>query len=142
MVDEVVTAPVQAATTEPAAPAASIADTKTPTEDSASSVVSNETAVSPVESVKTETTVETPKQETLLGGEKKVEEKPVEAKVEEKPAEVKTEETVIEPPKYEIKVPEGVTVDDAKLGDFTKMLGDFETFTVYTTNCTCLRFHL
>lgn len=66
------------------------------------------------------------KAEILLSQDKKVEEKPVEKKADEKPAEVKTEEKAVETPKYELKLPEGVTVDDAKMGDFTKMLGDFE----------------
>ncbi len=133
MVDEVISAPVQVATTETAVPAAPITDT-TPSVDS-SPTVSTETAAS-VESAKTETPaesakVEAPKVETLLAQDKKIEEKPVETKVEvkteEKPVEQKVEEKSVEPPKYELKLPEGVQVDEAKFGDFTKMLGDFET---------------
>lgn len=124
MVDEVITAPVQVATTESAAPVAPIADT-IPLADSTTTApsVPTETAGASPDPVKTE---DVPKAETLLG-EKRSEEKPIEAKVEGKPVEVKIEDAPIEPAKYEFTLPEGVKVDDAKFGEFTKMLGDFET---------------
>lgn len=124
MVDEVITAPVQVATTEPAAPTASPAEQSTPIDASSPTpAVSTETAAPSVEPVKTE---EAPKAETLLG-EKKAEERPVEIKAEEKAVETKTEDAPIEPAKYEFTLPEGVKVDDAKFDEFTKMLGEFET---------------
>lgn len=68
-----------------------------------------------------------------------------EAKPEIKPADVKPEDKKVEPvvevkkdegsqsdepaplPTYEFKAPEGLTLDDAKLGEFTKELAEFET---------------
>jgi len=105
-----------------------------------------ETPVAPAPSP-TEPVVEAQKSEpaspqTLLAQEKKievqeqpkVEEKPAEIKAEEKPAETKTEEkpaeqkveVPVEIPKYELKLPENFQVDEAKMGEFTKTLGDFE----------------
>ncbi len=58
--------------------------------------------------------------------------KPDEPKAEEKPTEEapKAEEPAIQLPTYEkFTLPEGVTLDEAKLGDFTKILGEFETET-------------
>lgn len=73
---------------------------------------------------------EAKKVETLLGAEKKAEEvaPPAEVKTEEVKIEEKVEPTQVpESPTYELKLPEGVQVDEAKFGDFTKMLGEFET---------------
>ncbi len=82
-----------------------------------------------------ETTIETteaPKVETLLGAEKKAEEKPAdEVKPSEEP---KAEEKSVEPekapesPVYEpFTLPENVTFDAEKMGEFTKTLSEFET---------------
>lgn len=83
----------------------------------------------PAEPAQTEVTPEAKKPDTLLGGEKKAEEKPAEVKVEtkaeEKPAEVKEAEVVA--PTYEWSLPEGVTLEDAKIGEFNKTLAEFET---------------
>lgn len=67
-----------------------------------------------------ETKVEEPKKD-----EPKAEEKP-EEKAEEKPEEKKPEE--VKPPVFEkYKVPEGVTVDETRIGAFNDILGDIET---------------
>lgn len=81
------------------------------------------------EPAKTEAAIEPKPTETLLGAEKKPEEaKPTEAKAEEVKIEEKVEPSQApEPPTYELKLPEGTQVDEAKFGDFTKMLGEFET---------------
>lgn len=72
------------------------------------------------------------KTETLLGSEKKIEEakseeKTPEAKTEEKPSEevVETEIPVYEP----FVLPEGVTVETEKMGEYTKTLAEFEKVT-------------
>jgi hypothetical protein len=90
----------------------------------------------PAEAVKTEAPTVEKKPETLLAGEKveepKAEAKPEEKKVEEKPAESKEapkEEAKVEVPlpTYEpFKLPENVTIDESKLGEFTKSLAEFE----------------
>jgi len=75
--------------------------------------------------------------ETLLASDKKIEEakpeekapeaKAEEAKPEEKSADApKIEEKSAEPPAYEIKIPDGVTVDDSKFGEFKSALAEFE----------------
>jgi len=73
---------------------------------------------------------EAPAPDTLLGGDKKTgEEKPVEG--EEKTAdeanpEEKAPEEVVAPEYEPFTLPEGVTVDAEKMGEFTKTLGEFE----------------
>jgi hypothetical protein len=124
MVDEI----ANSTPTSTASPAATVAEAVVSTPVTEVSSVAPAVVQAPVEAA--HAVVEAPKQEILLA-QKPVEEKPVEAKAEvkteEAPVEVKTEEAVIEQPKYEFKFPEGVTVDDAKIGDFTQMLGEFET---------------
>lgn len=126
MADEIPSAPVAPVApveTTPVAPVAAPVETApvTPVVEAPS------TEVAPVE-VKVEAPVEAKKPETLLAQkpEEKVTEKPVEVKAEEKPTEVKVEEKAVEQPKYEWKIPEGVNVDAAKMGEFDKMLGDFQ----------------
>lgn len=81
----------------------------------------------------TEAKVETPAPDTLLGGDKKTgEEKSVEG--EEKPSEkTQSEEKAPEEvtlPEYEaFTLPEGVTLEADKLGEFTKELAEFEVKT-------------
>lgn len=78
------------------------------------------------EPVKTDAPVDAaPKTETLLAQDKKVEEKPAEVKVEaEKPVEASTL------PAYEpFTLPENIQFDDNKMGEFTKVLGEFEALT-------------
>ncbi len=125
MVDEiapaVATAPVASVEAAPAAP---VTTPETPSPVVVETPVTSKevTASSPMDT-KAEVKVEQPKPETLLAQEK---EKPAaEVKVEEKPVEVKTE-IPLEQPKYEWKLPEGVNVDAAKMGEFDKMLGDFQ----------------
>lgn len=72
------------------------------------------------------------KPETLLGAEKKPEEVKSEEKVSEvkegeTPAEVKEEIPAVVPEYEAFTLPEGVSFDAEKMGDFTKMLGEFET---------------
>lgn len=126
MVDEITPAVATATTPNiPTAPAAPASTTENPSPSPVvETVVSNETTA-PSEPAKVETAPEAVKTETLLGTEKKEEPK-VELKPEEKPAEVKVEEKVSEQPKYEWKVPEGAKVDETKIGEFNKMLGDFQ----------------
>ncbi len=116
MAEEIKDTPLAAAST--VAPPAEAAAPHTA--ENATQPVTASTEAAPVSEVKTET-----KPETLLGADK-VEtpaEKPVEVKEPEKPA----EKQEIAPPVYEpFKLPEGITVDDTKLGDFTKSLSDFE----------------
>lgn len=79
-----------------------------------------------------EPAIEESKAETLLGGEKKIEEKSVEeakpeGKSEEKPAEESKE---VELPTYEpFTLPEGVTLDAEKMGEYTTALAEFEATT-------------
>ncbi len=69
---------------------------------------------------------EAAKPETLLAGEKKAEEAPAEVKPEETVAEAPTEPEVAPLPTFEpFTLPEGVTFDEAKMGEFTKELGEF-----------------
>lgn len=121
MVDEVApavaTAPVVNTESAPAAPAAV---PENPPPVVVETPVASKEATASSESSKVEV-----KTETLLGAEK-IEQPKVEVKAEEKPAEVKIEEKAPEQPKYEWKLPEGVNIDEAKMGDFNKMLGDFQ----------------
>lgn len=66
------------------------------------------------------------KPETLLASEKKAEESVAEIKTEETPAEVTAEPEVAPLPTFEpFTLPEGVTFDETKMGEFTKELGEF-----------------
>lgn len=127
MVDEIVPA-------APAVEATPVAPVVAPTVETTPTAPEIIPAVDPVKTdAPTEVKAEASVPDTLLAQDKKEEVKPTEVKaevnVEENPVEVKTEEKVAELPKYEWKLPEGITVDDAKMGDFTKMLGDFEVTT-------------
>ncbi len=77
--------------------------------------------------------IEAAKPETLLGSEKKAEEKSTEVKSEIKSDEKAVEEKEIETaplPEYEpFKLPEGITFDEAKMGEYTKTLAEFESAT-------------
>lgn len=77
---------------------------------------------------------ETKKTETLLAkAATPEEEKPVEAPADpkegDKPSEVKPEEAAPAPTYEPFVLPEGVVADEAKLGEFTKELSDFEVTT-------------
>lgn len=91
--------------------------------------------IAPVAPVPAEASTEAPaeaaKPETLLGSEKKTEEtKPQEKTEAETTPEVKAEDTISELPVYEpFVLPEGVTLEADKLGEFTKTLAEFETTT-------------
>lgn len=140
MVDEVTpaaqTAPVEAT---PVAPVAA-PSVETPVTTPSEPAPVEPTPVTEPAPVAEPAPAETPapeakKSETLLGAEKKAEEKPAEVKPEEKPVEVKPEEKPAEAekapelPKYEFKTPENFQVDEAKMGEFTKALGEFESTT-------------
>lgn len=69
------------------------------------------------------------KQPETKEGDKAAEEKTAEAKDGEKPSETEKAESSEQSkiPTYEpLKVPEGFKIDESKMGDFTKMLGEFE----------------
>ncbi len=66
------------------------------------------------------------KVETLLGADKKTEEKPTEIKPEEKIVDAPKAEEIVVPTFEPFTLPENVTVDNDKLAEFTKTLGDFE----------------
>lgn len=136
MADDITTsAPATAASTSAPAEAAvsptPVVENSSAAESTVQAPLASTEAEAPiVDPVKTETPAEAPKVETLLAGEKKTEEKPVEAKTEseteEKPVEVKADEVPPVPTYEAFKLPDGVTFDDAKLGDFSKSLAEFE----------------
>ncbi len=135
MVDEVIpaapAAPVEAA---PAAPVAApsvetpVTPAAEPTPVTAPVEPTPVTEPAPVEAP-VETPAEAKKADTLLGAEpKKAEEKPAEVKTETKPEEKPAEaEKAPEAPKFEFKAPDNFQVDEAKMGEFTKALSEFET---------------
>lgn len=131
MADEIINTPAAVPATSPTEVAAPLAPHVTEVPIAPAPVEAPVSTPEPVETPAVEPEnpeiiPEAKKTETLLGGEKK----PEEVKQDEKPVEIKTEEKAPEIviPTYEpFTLPEGVTVDDAKMGDFTKMLGDFET---------------
>lgn len=136
MADEVIApAPDQAASSAPVVEAApsEAAPVETPVVETAPVVTPPAEAAPVVETAPAEP--EKPAEaakpaETLLAGDKKVEEKPAEVKpVEEKPAEI-AEVEAPPPAEYEpFTLPEHVTVDPEKMGEFTKSLSDFELLT-------------
>lgn len=73
----------------------------------------------PVPEVKPETA---PEIKPEISPEVKPEAKPAEG---EKPSEVKAEEKPAELPKFDWKLPEGVTADQERIGEFNKELGEF-----------------
>lgn len=137
MADEIANStPAPVASTAPTAEAAA-STTETPVIETPAPETTPAPAETPaVEPAKVEPTpevvTEAKKAETLLAGEKKAEapkpeEKPTEEapEVKEEPKEEPKPAEVVEP-KYEFKLPEGVTFEEAKMGEVTKMFGDFE----------------
>jgi hypothetical protein len=133
MADEVITQaapPAASPTPEASAPAAAPVETPSSSATAASSEVKPKTpAAAPI----AETVLgkdDAPKPEAKAP-EVKTEIKPTEVKPEakpvegEKPAEVKAEEKPAELPKFEWKMPEGVTVDQERVAEFNKELGEF-----------------
>lgn len=115
-------APVESTSIE-ATPSVSV--TETPAAD-----VTNVEATS--EAPKVETPVEPAAAETLLGAEKPADKTKSEEKISDKPSEEAKPETKEEValPTYEaFTLPEGVTVEADKMGEFTKTLAEFETTT-------------
>lgn len=115
-----------------ASPTATTAEAAAPSIEAPASApadsVKPETAVEPLKTETAET-----KAETLLGGDKTPETQepvePVEPAKEEPKVDAPKEEAVAEPvlPTFEaFKIPDGIQFDDAKLGDFSKTLSEFE----------------
>lgn len=132
MADEIaqpVAAPAVTPTPEVSAPAAAPVESVPSSAPAASSEAKPETPAAPI----AETVlgvVDAPKPE-VKAPETKIEVKTPEVKPEvkpaegDKPAEVKAEEKPVELPKFEWKLPEGVQVDQERVGEFNKELGEF-----------------
>lgn len=121
--------------TSPDSPVVATPAASPPIEVAPLETVAPVTPKSPAE-VKTEEAQNVAKPETLLGSEKKEPEKFTEEKPEEKPTEEKPveeapkEEKPVELPTYEpFVLPESFVAEEAKMGEFTKTLAEFENTT-------------
>ncbi len=82
------------------------------------------------EPAKVEAKVESPKLKNTLLDTDPVKDAPVEAKAPEQPKEEGSQTEKAQLPTYEtFKLPEGMTYDNEKLGEFTKELGEFQMLT-------------